>query len=235
MKQTWNTVLRIIKNRLGVPLNFLELSDEEIVEGLKTEVLYRFSNHVPWIKYLLLSEKDLLPTAMGQPIWRYRLPLDEDVVLDINDVYYTSSVVLFEEFTGLLTASYEGMIDLVLLNSFIDAVKSLNTRQTWQFFPPDVLVFDQEIKLATVEYSTVHRDLSTIRSDYFVEVFVDMCYAYVLQWILARRRKYSSLTTPFGNLELNVPQLEQEYASIMEKVETKLAAVPPDHLVYVVI
>lgn len=233
--QNWNTIIKIIKNRLGAPLNLLEMSDSDIVESLKLETLTRFSNHVPYTKYMWISIANLMERQPGYPQHRFSLPIKEDeVILDITDVYFSNDGAILDQF-GQWIASSEDAIDTVIMNTFIDAVKSLQTRQTWQFIPPKTIIFDLPVSVACIEYSVEHMVLNTIPPDMFWEIFVEMCYGYVLKWIIAKRKKYSTLATPFGNIELNVAALEQEAQIILDKVEQKLAAVPPDHLVYMTI
>ena len=47
MAQTWNDVLSYIKINLGVPLNKLEISDDDLVTNLRDQVLPLFSQYAP--------------------------------------------------------------------------------------------------------------------------------------------------------------------------------------------
>lgn len=35
-----------------------------------------------------------------------------------------------------------GAVDQVVANSYVDAIRSISVRQTWEFLPPDTLVLD---------------------------------------------------------------------------------------------
>lgn len=35
-----------------------------------------------------------------------------------------------------------GAVDQVVANSYVDAIRSISVRQTWEFVPPDTLILD---------------------------------------------------------------------------------------------
>ena len=35
-----------------------------------------------------------------------------------------------------------GAVDQVIANSYVDAIRSISVRQTWEFVPPDTLILD---------------------------------------------------------------------------------------------
>ena len=47
MPQTWNNLLEYIKLELGVPVNLLEISDDDIIKYIKNHALPEFSQYVP--------------------------------------------------------------------------------------------------------------------------------------------------------------------------------------------
>lgn len=233
--RSWNDVLGYIKRSVGIELNLLELSDEEIVEGLKADVLGRFSNHVPNKEYVLISNSNRVASAnTANPQFTYKLPIpDDDVVLDVYEVYPSSSDNVLGDMTEIMSMSYDGAIDTVIANSMIDALKSIGVQNTWEFVPPYYIVFDQEINSAIVSYNVAHETLTTIRPDLYSEIFKPMCLANVLYRLIKLRSKFDTLNTPFGPINLNIADLKEEYATLNDKIETKLLSLPPDHLIIV--
>ena len=118
-----------------------------------------------------------------------------------------------------------------MANSFIDAIKSVQVRNTWEFIPPDILQFDQEIYACVVEYNVKHETLTTVKPDVYHIIFKPLCLANVKLWIASMRSKYEGLQTPFGNINLNWQQLQQEGLQEKEKVEQMLLTIPPDKLI----
>lgn len=234
--RSWNDVLGFIKRSIGIELNLLELSDEEIVDGLKADVLSRFSNHVPNKEYILITDSNRVASAnTANPQFTYKLPIPEDdVVLDIFEVYPSVSENSFDDMMELTGMSYDGAIDTVIANSMIDAIKSIGVQNTWEFVPPYYIVFDQEVTRAIIVYNVAHEVLTTIRPDLYSEIFKPMCLANVLYRLIKIRSKFDTLNTPFGPINLNIQDLKDEYNMLTDKIEAKLLSLPPDHLIIVI-
>jgi len=236
LNRSWNDILDFIKRSLGTELNLLELSDDEIIQGLREDVLSRFSNHVPTKEYILIDHSNLVKSEnAATPQYTYKLSVAEGkIILDIFEVYLPSSGFHNEVISEIIEGSYEGAIDAVITNTMMDAIKSIGVQNTWEFVPPDLIIFDQEIRAAVVVYNTVHEDLTTIRPDLYYEIFRPMCLQNVLYRLIKLRSKYDTLNTPFGPINLNIQDLKEEYASLTDKIETKLLSLPPDHLLIVI-
>lgn len=230
MSQTWNNILGHIKRNLGAPVNFLEMSDEEIIEGIKEDVLPYFSQYSPNIKYtqLDLSNRAYSATS-GQNIWTYliKIPQGERLV-DIFDVYFGSQadviMSVFQEPTDI--------IDRVIDSTYRDISAYVNVKNTWEFTPPNILTFDQDPGNAfVVAYNTVHVTLDTIRPDFYDTIFKKLCLGNVQQWLCARRSKYETLTTPFGEIRVNWQKLEADAEKNKTEAQTLLDTVPLDKYV----
>ena len=230
--QTWNDVLDYIKINLGAQINLIEMTDEEIKNNINNQVLPYFSQYSPAKKYLAINSSNLLPTAKGSPRFNYKLPIeDDDYVIDILDAYSTTtdSIGDFESEIYAFTGR-EGAMDTVISNSFIDAIKSLGVRNTWEFIPPDTLMFDQEIRFAVVVYNIPHQNLNSIRPDVYHIIFKPLCLATIKIWIASLRSKYEGLNTPFGAINLNWQQLSQEGIQEKAQMDQLLNTLPPDKL-----
>lgn len=97
-----------------------------------------------------------------------------------------------------------GAIDQVIANSFVDAIRSIGVRNTWDFLPPDILMMDLSLAdssingggFAVCNYTTVHTTLDTIQPDFYHLCFKKMCLGQTMLWLSAIRSKYENLATP---------------------------------------
>jgi hypothetical protein len=124
-----------------------------------------------------------------------------------------------------------GAMDVVMANTYIDAIKSIGVRNTWEFIPPNVIMTDQEITSAIVAYYTLHKDLSSIPPDLYSLIFKKLCLGKVMVWLSAMRSKYENLATPFGQLPINWQQLKEDGQRMIEEANQQLNALPPDRLI----
>lgn len=233
MPQSWNDTLNYIKINLGVPLNKLEISDDEIVENLRDQVLPLFSQYAPMKKYKAISDNNLMPSLTGQPMYQYKIPLEpEEYIIDVLNFYFSNEYSMIDVVTPLITSPSQA-IDTLIQNSYIDALKSLQTVNTWEFIPPDKLIFDFSVRFGILEYNTVHSELQTIDPDKYHIMFKKLCLANIKIWLAARRSKFENLTTPFGQINLNWEKLDADGKQEKDEVMQLLNMIPPDFLIHV--
>jgi len=231
--QTWNDILGFIKINLGAPLNRLELSDDDIVKNLREQVLPFFSQYAPAKNFKIITSGNQVFSEDGAPIYQYKIPLaTNEYIVDVLDFYFTRNSGLIDHMTTLITTT-EQVIDTILYNSYTDLVKSMQPVNTWEFIPPDRLMFDFEVEFGILKYNTVHEGLNTIEPDKYHLMFKKLCLANVKGWIAAMRSKYESLSTQFGPINLNWEALKQESVQEKEEVMQLLNMIPPDYLVHI--
>ena len=231
--QTWSDVLNFIKINLGAPLNRLEISDDDIVKNLKEQVLPFFSQYAPAKTFKRISNTNLVTSLNGAPIYQYKIPLNTDeYVIDVLNVYFTKDNGLIDNIVPMMT-SHEQVLDTIIYNSYSDLIQSMHPVNTWEFIPPNKLLFDFEVDFGIIEYNTVHKDLSTIDPDKYHIMFKKLCLANVKTWISAMRSKFENLSTQFGPITLNWETLKQEGNQEKEEVMTLLNMIPPDHLIHI--
>lgn len=227
--QSWSDVLEYIKINFGV-LNKLEISDDEIVKNLRNHVLPFFSQYSGSKKFKAISDGDMVIGVTGDPIYKYKIKLEpEEYIIDILNIYYSRNGSLLD-YAAPLINSPDTAIDVLIYNSYTDIIKSMQMKNTWDFLPPNILVFDAEIGFGIIEYTTVHSELKTIESDKYHLMFKKLCLANVKIWISANRSKFENLTTPFGVLNLNWEAMKAEGIQEREEVVTLLGMIPPDWL-----
>jgi|SRR6056297_413776 len=247
--QNWNNILNYIKRNTGAKLNLLELSDDEILEGLQEDVMPYFSQYSPLKKYCTISENQKIPFEIdsGDTQWKYELPISQDeYIVDIYDVYASTGSDMDPFYdtkyaSGRIGGSIKmygrgctdvfggGIMDAVMNNEFFDIINSLSKVNTWEFFPPKTIRLDNGIKKAVVIYNTNHRDPSTIMPDFYNIMFKPLCLGNVEKWISALRSKYETLSTPMGEVRVNWQQLEQNAEKRLQETQQMLEQIMPDH------
>jgi hypothetical protein len=246
--QNWNDILNYIKRNIGIKFNQLELTDEEIVDGLKNDVLPLFSQFVPLKKQTYISSNDLVEKrSFGSGLWIYKLPVDEQII-DITNAFpneYYSSDKYTDPFydtkysrenirQNRISSSDPQGIEMFFADQvYSDILAYASPRNTWKPILPDKIEFDFEIYSAIIEYDTVHTELQTIYSDMYQMVFKPLCLGNTQIWLANLRSKFQDLTSPIGNIRLNFERLEQSGRETIEKTMTILEGLPPDHLVEV--
>lgn len=235
MAQTWNDVLEYIKIHLGVPVNILEISDEDIIRLLKNQVLPIFSQFSPRKKFGKIDNTNRhVGSFKAQPQWEYKIPLDADeYIIDIRDVYAGREPAILDTFGGSVLSSLD-VIDVVMANSFTDAIRSMTTRQSWEFLPPNILLFDKPFRIGIIEYYTVHTSLTTIEPDKYHLYFKKLCLANIKLWVSSMRSKFDQLNTPAAQLQLNWERLETQGNQEKDEVMQALNLLPTDFLIYIV-
>jgi hypothetical protein len=231
--QTWNDILKYIKINLGAPLNRLEISDEDIVKNLREQVLPFFSQYAPAKNFRIITNVNLIAGIGGEPIYQYKILLSpEEYIIDVLNVYHTRNSSIIDILTPIITTT-EQVIDTIIYNSYSDLVRSMQAVNTWEFIPPDKLLFDFEVSFGIVEYNTVHQELKTIEPDKYHIMFKKLCLANVKIWIASMRSKFNTIATQFGPLDLNWETLKQEGMQEKEEVTQLLNMIPPDYLLHI--
>ena len=197
--QNWNNVLSYIKLNLGAPLNLIEIPDSEIIEMLKEHVLPVFSQYHPLQKWVYIGpEHQVQENIAGNPLYRFKIPKPKDEpIVDILEVIFGPYSVLTQEY-GMIPFNTMGAIDQVIANSYADAIRSIQVRNTWEFIPPETLILDLSLADQAVNgggfcvcnYTTVHKSLDTIESDFYTLAFKKLCLGTIENWLASMRSKY---------------------------------------------
>jgi len=231
--QHWNNVLSYIKINLGVPVNLLEISDDELIVNLRDHVLSSFSQYAPHKAYALITGANQVYGGTGSPQHMYKIPVPEGTyIIDVLEAMPIKEVSIVDMYGGALINAQAAM-DLVISNAYIDAVRSLQVRNTWEFIPPDTMIFDKQTNACVVIYNTPHVVLNTIRPDLYHRVFKPMCLGHTKLWVAAMRSKFENLSTPFGALNLNYDKLQVEGQTLIDNAQAILDTLPPDLLIEV--
>lgn len=251
--QTWNNILNYIKRNTGAKLNLLEMTDDEIIEGLQEDVMPLFSQYSPLKKYCVIGPEQLSEFNYdGDTQWKYELPISPtEYVIDVYEVYMdsTSSSDPFygtKYATDAISGSVRlyghgstgvyggGMIDVAIDNTFFNMLNSMTPKNTWEFTPPKTIRFDEQIRTACVIYNTNHEDPSTVNPDFFHIMFKPLCLGHTMKWIAALRSKYEGLSTPMGEIRVNWQKMEQDSEKLIQETQQKMDEILPDHFLHIV-
>jgi len=243
MAQNWNSLLKYIKRKLGVPVNLIELTDDDIYDIITDDVIPVISEYISRPVWIRLGPGDI-KNGYGDSSYsyeeRYILPTtDQDgkdiIIIEVREIYYPQygSVVPPAIEEGLLTSLMIDPRDTAMANVYLDMSRHFRPVRTFQFLPPNELLIDMAVegRLMIAECKAVHSDLRTIPSDIYNEIFKDMCLAEVIDNVVAMRKKYRSLSSPFGEIQINWEELQTQKETIKTTVQEKLDSMPPDHLI----
>lgn len=254
MPQTWNDILTAVKLKLGADLNLLEMSDDQIIEGLKSNVVPYISQYAPLKKFTYIDDTDRLPHQEGASRWTYQIKT-ENYIIDIFDVYarvtgygeyhddpfygtkYAAGNVrgsLSAYAGGTMDVYGGGMIQMAINNAYLDMAASFMPRNTWEFISPNILIFDQHVVRAVIVYNTVHENINSMPPDIYHTMFKPYCIGSVCEWVSALRSKYENLSTPFGPINLNWQKLEQDGKELKQEVQQKLDMLPLDKFIEII-
>ena len=253
MAQNWNGIVKYIKRKLGVPLNFLELTDRDIIEIIKDDVLPAFSQYVGtpgWFRLGacdLIAMKDATDPTQGDiegesfrtyyMAEEYRIPVPDHMILvDVQEIYWPQ---YFQGGGGINSDLTQSMgflqmnpMDMAMMNTYSDMIKSMQSVPTFRYITPNRLLFDVALqgKDMIIECKMMHNDLTTIPGDLYYEIFKPWALAEILDTVVQMRKKYRNMSTPFGELNLNWEDLQQRQETIMTTIQEKLDSLPPDRL-----
>ena len=235
--QTWNNLISHVKRKMGAPLNMIEYTDDDIYDTIYTVVLPAMSQYIGkpmWIR--LGSEHKVDPAASHEHTeFMYKIPIpDNEILIDIQEVYFNRDNM------GVL-GIYQNMLavldprDTVMTNEFLDMLSSMEVVQAFHYIPPDKVWFERDLlgNDIILECKAVHGDLSTVPSDIYHEILKPWALAETLENVAALRNKFTQVSAPFGQIELNVQDMKQQAQDIRMQIQEKLDNMPPDHLLYI--
>ncbi len=227
--QNWNHLIKYIKQKMGVPTNLLELSDTDIIDYIKENVLPEISVYLHNDIYFRISDKDRDSTGIYENT--YYIPVPDDIILvDVYEAYINTRNVSI----GQLTSAYLTLDprDTVMQNTLASMFQSLQMIQEYIFEQPNIIKFGIPVYGDLILHCrSIYQDVSKIPIDFYHEIFKKKCLAEIMLLVVAQRKKYEGLTTPFGQINLNIQDLQNEAQSILTEIESKCDAMPPEYLV----
>lgn len=232
MIQNWNNIINFIKYNLGVPFNLLEISDDDIIEFLKNQVLPEYAQYEPHKLFVKLTSANITKTQLNRTYneYEYTIDLPDDIYITgiENVMWNTSSTFAESSWSSILIDP----TDIVLSNAYSAMRQSLQVIPEFNYMPPRTIVLSVNMGNGIIaEVNTIHDKLETISPDLYNNVFKQMCLSAVLKYLYNIRSKFSSVSTPFGDIQLNLQDLQNRASTIDADIQNKLNWIPPNQLV----
>ena len=228
-------VLKYIKDNLAFPFNFIEKTDEEILEYVKDYTLTEFSHYVPQVKKIPLNlslPSNKVPTRGNE----YYIEDPEGIeILNVVNVYFPiSNWVMFGH-------PPMGAFDqMALRNWALDVevagmIKQFSSYDyTHEFIHPNIIRIsptpNAEVGSITIEYERKQpEDLSGIPFD-FQMFFCEMALADIMVMIGRIRKRYGDgqLRTPYGEVPLGTDILEEGKQKKTDVIDKLIAGTFPN-------
>ena len=220
MSKTWNYVLNYVKTEL--PQQIIELSDKEIIDVIKTKTLPLFSQYFPAKEKYIIDETHLCDESTGS----FKIPIDDTGrIIDIYDVYLNIA-------GGDVVSTKDRVIDS-LLGGWLSKMNDVTSPAPIPYLDPTnpgCITFGQDLSYVsqylpmTIILKVIHKDLSTIPTEYFYRFFLPLAAADVKLTLAKARMKYGMLNTPIGQINLNVDALiqdaQQEKQEIIQRMDS---------------
>lgn len=229
---TYESAIDYVKRNLGYPFSTIEIQDSDIEHIIRTISLPYFSQYIPDVNQTIVSK---LADNSGN-IFIIEDP-DSMPILDVVKVFPDLG-------TEILASDPKVILPLIGKQNIPDFINSLTGSKlnqtyssywpSWNFIPPNLVrIYPTDVqKSYLIRYTRIHASLSTIPMSYHRD-FNDLCLADVMMSLYASRSKYSSYSTPFGEIQVNADMLYQRATEIRDRVTERLKRRPPDTLVYI--
>jgi len=230
--QSWNNVLDAIKTELGYPAFDIEVTDDQIIDKLYNHVMPEFSTYNGLSRYYVITYDNLISET---PVMRYQIKDFEYRIAGINGKIDKSSYIdmqmnQMQHMSGDIT-------DYLVRQNYLDMSNMVRADNTYRFRSPDII----EVMKAGLSYigdefildlDCIHNNPTTIDSTLYKE-FIDLCIAYVLNWVGKIRKRYNSVTTPFGQIEMNADDMIQEARELKQRTIENLLKSPRDQMIWI--
>ncbi|NPB00693.1 MAG: hypothetical protein GXO10_04900 [Crenarchaeota archaeon] len=220
---TEQEVLAYIHNSLLTNISGIELSDDQILEHIRTVVLPEFSHYIPdeHGRLVLDTEAEAVQTAHPN---EYKLYDPEGRrIISINEVIFPDFDIMFG-YNPIGIFNYESIPNFELETSKARATRLYSLWNfTYDFIPPNILrIMPQFQGTCTVLYNREHApDFSTIPIAYQRE-FLEYCLGSVMVAIGRARTRFGSVQTSFGEIQLNGSDWMSQGQDILSNLKEKL-------------
>jgi len=225
MPQNWNNIIQHVKVHFGTKTSSLEITDDEFVEYFSNHSLPYFSQIIPNNAWSIINQGSVVNLPNNHNNYTYKLNIPDDIeLIDINEVYFSSTLgQIINSGTYLINP-----VDSVMMNTYNDLSSHLTTVNDYHFLKPDYIRFSQDIvsNIVIAELNIEHKNLNTIPSDMYHKLFKRMCLADGIELVLNNRNKFTNVTTPFGEIDLNTSALESKLQELRQKIEELIDGLP---------
>lgn len=225
---SWSFIIERIKDELEVASQPLEKRDDEIIDYLKRNALKKFERFYPDRNIITLDTSDPHVKVPGQNSMFYIFDPEDREVINVIEMMTTASdlALLGHDYTGFGALTYDQIPDVALANNLArNTMQYSKYNYTTEFKAPNLLrILPTFEGVCAIEYERSHDpELSTIEPS-LQSYFVDLCVGMTEMWIGKLRQKYSSYSTPFGEIPVHGDAIYNDgkdlYDRTIEKLET---------------
>jgi len=232
---TEQEVLNYVKYSVGLPFQYLELSDEDILENAYYVLKYEFSPRLPDINEVVLDKNDPKVKTDRSDMYLLIDPDNQQIYTVIKVIpSITSAFIEGVPYPGPMTPSLQTTQQTVWTYFQGPSHTGRSDLQlTYRFFPPNLLqILPNQVYLGgskfVVRYTRSHPSFATIPGNY-TSHFLKLVQARIYE-ILGMMRTKFELNTPWGSIQLNGSELLSRADQIRQEVYEDLKNRPPDVL-----
>ena len=225
-------VLNYIKENVSFPFQVLEMSDIQILTYINNFILNRFSIFIPDKKKIGIDCSDPnIQTSIENEI----LLIDPDnrqiigVVEFIPD--FTSSIITGHPYFGV--TSYSKLPEFMLnVERARNAEKWGLVTPEFKFEEPNIIRSNPTYKgHLTVVYERVHSETYSTIPLWAEQYFLDYCLGHIQILLGNKRKKFTSIQTPYGEVPLNADEIKSDGKELVDKIEEKLQTYNPSIII----
>jgi len=226
-------VLNYIKENVSFPFQVLEMTDDEILNYLNNYIVTKFSYFVP--------DKNKIGMHLGDPIHRtnienefYIFDPDNRTIIGFVEVIPDLSTSIISGHPTFGTGSFDN------LPQFMYNVERSRNTAKWGFIPEPIFEFQPPNIIRTLPtytdtitliyertHSTTYNSIPIWAESYFL----DYCLGHIQILLGNKRKKFSSLQTPYGEVPLNADEIKSDGKDLVDKIEEKLQMYNPSIII----
>jgi hypothetical protein len=222
-------LLSYIKGNIGFPWQFVELTDDEILESVTQFTLRTFDHYFPDENTIGMSLKTTLNKVANKANEYYITDPEGREILNVSHIYFSGSNYMFFGHSPIGPMNLMEIPQWALSTEIAGWVKSFSSwNYTFVFKSPNIISIrptPTSEDWVAIEYERHHADdFSTIPNDLQM-YFLELSLADIMIKIGRIRRKYGAggLKTPFGEITLSdeiYDEGKEKRAEIIEKLTT---------------
>lgn len=224
-------VLSYIKTNLGHPFQFIEFTDEQILEKVREFVLREFSQYFPDVNTIGFNPNVEANKVPGKGNEFYITEPENLEILGVKNIYFPLGDYVMHGHPPMGPLSMGELANWALSAEVAGWVKQFsNWDYTFEFKTPNIVRISPSpmgsSDYLAIEYERIHPpDFSKIPNEFQI-LFCDLALAEIMIMLGRIRKKYSGgdgIATPFGTIPLQ-PEIFEEGKELKEKVLEKMTA-----------
>lgn len=223
---TASMILEYIKGNLGYDTNIIELTDDFIITWLQNHIIREFSDYCPEKAFVGFKphEAERVPNTNNQ--FYFNDP-------EGRDIY---SVLEMIDNTSLLGGHpLMGVSHMMQIPDFLVSAITSNmakrfsmTSHIYEFIDPNIIRISGFIPtFVVIVYEREHaKNFSSIPKEYHSD-FLDLCLGEIMKLIGVRRKQFSNLSTPYGEINIDL-DIEDKGQALKDKVHENIDQIVQD-------